>query len=104
MNTNGHGVGLGSGRGLLLSLYGFVYECPGLVAGFGGGAGCEERFPAESGTKNDEARGTVQHVRPGSGVDRRRIVPPPGENPASPLYLAPRLSPFRRSGDISGRR
>jgi hypothetical protein len=78
MNTNGHRVrvGLSSGRGLLLSLYGFVYECPGLVAGFGGVAGCEERFPAESGRNHEEGREAVQHggaFWPGGGIDRRAI-------------------------------
>ena len=78
MNTNGRGlrIGLGSEWDQLLCLYGFVYECPGLDAGFGGVAGCEERFPAESGTKYEEGRGAVQHggaFWPGGGIDRRAI-------------------------------
>jgi len=78
MNTNGYSVRLelSSGRGLLLSLYGFVYECPGLVAGFGGVAGCDERFPAASGTKLEEGKGAAHQgvaFWSGSGVNRRGL-------------------------------
>jgi hypothetical protein len=78
MNTIGRGlgIGLGSGRGLLLSLYGFVYECPGLVAGFGGCAWSEEQFPAESEIGCEEGGGAVQHggaIWSCGGADRRAI-------------------------------
>jgi len=78
MNTNGHRVRVGpsSGRGLLLSLYGFVYECPGLVAGFGGYAWSEEQFPAESGVGYEGGGEAVKHggaFWPGGKIDRRAI-------------------------------
>ena len=78
MNKNGRvlRIGLVSGWGQLLSLYGFVYECPGLVAGFGGCARSEEQFPAESGIGCEGGGGAVQHggaIWSGSGVDRRAI-------------------------------
>jgi hypothetical protein len=78
MNTNGRGlrIELGSGWDQLLCLYGFVYECPGLSAGFGGCARSEEQFPTESGIGCEGGGEAVQHrgaIWPGGGVDRRAI-------------------------------
>ena len=78
MNTNGYDVwvGLGSGRSLLLSLYGFVYECPGLVTGFGGCARSDEQFPTESGIGSEGGGEKVQHSAAfwsDGGFDRRAI-------------------------------
>ena len=77
MNTNGRGLRIGPGSEWeqLLCLYGFVYECPGLDAGFGGCAWSEDRFPAESGNGCEEG-GAVKHggaIWSGGGVDRRAI-------------------------------
>jgi hypothetical protein len=78
MNTNVRvlRIGLGSGWDQLLCLYGFVYECPGLSAGFGGCAWSEVQFPAESGIGCEEGGGAVQHgvaIWSDGGVDRRAI-------------------------------
>ena len=78
MNTNGRGLRIGPGSEWeqLLCLYGFVYECPGLDAGFGGCAWSEEQFPAESEIGCEGGGEAVQHggaIWPGGGVDRRAI-------------------------------
>ena len=78
MNTNGRGLRIGPGSewDQLLCLYGFVYECPGLDAGFGGCAWSEEQFPAKSGIGCEEGGEAVQHggaIWSGGGVDRRAI-------------------------------